>query len=93
MAYNLFIACELESPGQNYDTVREAIESLGQWHQFQNALFYVSTRETPLEAFMRVERAMDDNDKLTVINAEGGVVSNWDRPPIDAINAIWSVGV
>ncbi len=33
--------------------------------------------------------ALDANDRLAVINASGGIVTTWDRPPIDAINAIW----
>jgi hypothetical protein len=89
MAYNLFIAYDLMSPGQNYDAVRDAIKGLGQWHQFQFSLFYVHTEHSPEIAFAIVHRAMDVNDRLAVINAERGIVTDWDRPPIDAINAIW----
>jgi len=89
MASNLFIAYDLNSPGQNYDDVRDAIRSLGRWYQFQYSLFYVNNELSPDEAFARVMRAMDRNDRLAVINAEQGIVSSWDRPPIDAINAIW----
>jgi hypothetical protein len=89
MAYNLFIAYDLMSPGQNYDDVISAIKQLGKWHQFQLSLFYVSTNHSPAEAFASVISKMDANDRLAVINAESGVVSTWDRPPIDAINAIW----
>lgn len=92
MAYNLFIAYDLISPGQNYDAVRDAIKSLGQWHQFQFSLFYVSTDHSPDGAFSIVNRVMDTNDRLAVINAESGVVSTWDHPPIDAINSIWTQG-
>jgi len=86
---NLFIAYDLMSPGQNYDQVRDTIKSLGQWHQFQFSLFYVNTRNDANDAYRIVASAMDANDRLAVIDASGGVVSTWDRPPIDAINAIW----
>jgi hypothetical protein len=89
MSYNLFIAYDLMQPGQNYDAVRDKIKALGQWHQFQLSFFYVNTESTPHETFTQVASVMDDNDKLAVIDAKGGVVSDWDRPPIDAINAIW----
>lgn len=89
MSYNLFIAYDLMQPGQNYDAVRDRIKSLGPWHQFQLSLFYVSTEASPYEAYSRVVSVMDTNDKLAVINATGGLVSTWDKPPIDAINAIW----
>lgn len=89
MAYNLFIAYDLMSPGQNYDQVRDAIKSLGQWHQFQFSLFYVNTPFNPAQAYASVTSVMDKNDRLAVIDANSGMVSSWDRPPIDAINAIW----
>lgn len=88
--FNLFIAYDLMAPGQNYDRVRDAIKGLGRWHQFQLSLFYVSTDQSPADAFAIVNAAMDINDRLAVINAQGGVVSDWDHPPIDAINAIWT---
>ena len=87
---NLFIAYDLNSPGQNYDSVRDKIKSLGKWHQFQYSLFYVSTNLSARQAYDSVIPAMDANDKLAVIDAAGGVVSDWDRPPIDEINAIWN---
>lgn len=93
MAYNLFIAYDLMSPGQNYDAVRDAIKSLGSWHQFQFSLFYVHTDLAPDKAYLEVQRCLDSNDRLAVINADnetGAFVSNWDHPPIDAINEIWS---
>lgn len=89
MAHNLFIAYDLMKPGQNYDAVRDAIKDLGKWHQFQYSLFYVNTLYTPQQAFDLVNAVLDRNDRLAVINAEGGVVTTWDKPPVDAINAIW----
>ena len=89
MAYNLFIAYDLLEPGQNYEAVRDRIKSLGHWHQFQLSLFYVNTEHSPDQAFSLVRAVMDRTDRLAVINAIGGVVSNWDRPLIEAINTIW----
>ena len=89
MASNLFIAYDLMRPGQNYDGVRDRIKSLGRWHQFQLSLFYVHTDLTPQQAYAHVASALDAGDKLAVILADGGIVSNWDHPPIDAINSIW----
>ena len=89
MAYNLFIAYDLDAPGQNYDAVRDAIKSLGQWWQPQFSLFYVHTPHEPEAAFRIIIAAMDTNDKLAVINAASGVVTTWDAPPIDEVNALW----
>tara|TARA_Y100001947_G_scaffold152089_1_gene153190 strand:+ start:2223 stop:2501 length:279 start_codon:yes stop_codon:yes gene_type:complete len=90
VAYNLFIAYDLMSPGQNYEAVRDRIKELGKWHQFQLSLFYVHTEHTPETAYAHVYQAIDGNDRLAVINAESGIVTNWDHPPIDVINSIWS---
>jgi hypothetical protein len=49
----------------------------------------VSTKSTPQEAAAYVLRFMDSNDKIAVIEANGAIVSTRDRPPIDAINAVW----
>lgn len=92
MAYNLFIAYDLNAPGQNYDAVRDAIRELGPHWQLQYSLFYVHSDNTPQDAYAYVHRVMDGNDRLAVINAAdhiGAVLTNWDHPPIDAINAIW----
>lgn len=89
MAFNLFVAYDLNEPGQNYDTVRDRIKSLGTWWQFQYSLFYLNTELSASEAFESIASVMDANDRLIVINALSGVVSDWDKPPLDAINAIW----
>lgn len=91
MAYNLFVAYDLMSPGQNYEVVRDRIKSLGPSWQFQFSLFYVHTQLSPAQTFGAIIQVMDANDRLAVINAgPGSFVTNWDHPPIDAINAIWS---
>jgi hypothetical protein len=89
MAYNLFIAYDLIPPGQNYEAVRKQIKTLGKWHQFQYSFFYVNSPMSPESAYAHVAKVMDQHDRLAVINAESGLVSTWDKPPIDAINAIW----
>jgi hypothetical protein len=89
MSYNLFVAYDLNAPGQDYQRVQAAIKEIGTWHQFQYSLFYVHTSLSPQEAFDHIKRSMDPNDKLAVINAQSGHVSNYDAPLIQAINAVW----
>ena len=48
---NLFIAYDLNSPGQNYDGVYEAIKSLGRYFRFQESLWYVNTDYSPEQAY------------------------------------------
>lgn len=89
MPYNLFIAYDLDKPGQNYDAVHDRIKSLGRWYHAQQSLFYVHTAMSPKEAHEFVFSVMDMNDKLTVVDATGAWV--YPAPPddIDAINRVW----
>jgi hypothetical protein len=89
LAYNLFIAYDLDKPGQNYEGVHERIKSLGRWCQAQQSLFYVHTHLTAEEAHRHVFSAMDSNDKLMAVDATGGWM--YPAPPADveAINRVW----
>ena len=89
MRRNFFISYDLMYPGQHYDKVREAIRSLGLWHQFQYSLFYVNTSYTAQQAFAIVRDAMDRNDRLLVVDAFGAVVDGLSQSEIDTINTVW----
>lgn len=89
MSYNLFIAFDLNKPGQNYDAVHERIKSLGPWYHAQQSLFYVRTAFTPKEAHEYVFEVMDRNDKLIVVVSTGAWM--YPAPPddVEAINRVW----
>lgn len=90
MAYNLFISCDLINP-DSYAAVRNKIRSLGTWHQFQRSLFYLNTDISPADIYAMLASLMGQSDKLAVIEAKDGMVSTWDEPPLDAINAVWKL--
>ncbi len=69
MAHNLFISYDLMSPGQNYETIGNAIKALGSWAKVHYSLFYVSSNLSSEEAAKRIRPVMDQNDKLIVIEA------------------------
>jgi hypothetical protein len=89
MAFNLFIAYDLDKPGQNYDAVHARIKSLGRWYHAQQSLFYVHTELTPKQAHEAVFAVMDSNDKLIVVDSTGAWM--YPAPPVDveAINRVW----
>lgn len=70
MPINLFIGYDLMREGQNYQAVTDAIENLGAWARVQQSLYYVNTYLTMEQATEQVRRAMDQNDKLIVIQAQ-----------------------
>jgi hypothetical protein len=70
MANNIFIAYDLNSPGQDYSEVIEAIKSLGVWAKIQESLWFVSTTLSEKEVFNHIGKVMDDNDSLIIINTK-----------------------
>jgi hypothetical protein len=66
---NLFISYDLDAPGQNYQKVIAAIESLGQAMVVHRSLYYVKSSIPVANAEQRVRAAIDRNDRLVVIDA------------------------
>lgn len=75
MSNNLFISYDLNSPGQNYDSVIEEIQKLGNWAKVQKSLWYVNSNLTASDALERVWAKMDRNDSLIVIDTTNNSVS------------------
>lgn len=91
MANNLFIAYDLDSPGQNYAKVEAKIISLGAATKVQMSLYYLKTTLSAQDVEANVWSAMDANDRLIVIDAsdawwhnplgqsQGFIQSQWKR--------------
>ncbi|MGI6855497.1 hypothetical protein [Mesorhizobium sp. 1B3] len=76
MPTNLFLAYDLIHPGQNYHAVQTQIMHLGRWYKLQDSFYYVQTDMDMKAAHDFVRLAMDDSDKLAVIDARNAYVSN-----------------
>jgi len=66
---NLFISYDLNSPGQNYNVVIDAIKALGTWSKVQKSFWYVKSSLSATDAVARVWAVMDKNDSLIVVDA------------------------
>jgi len=66
---NLFISYDLNSPGQDYDTIKEEIKSLGSWAKVQESLWYVQSTLTVKQVSDRLTQYIDTNDSIIVIDA------------------------
>jgi hypothetical protein len=73
----LLIGYDLDQPGQNYEGVRRQIEILGSsWH-YLDSTWLVDTPLTVQQASDWIRTAMDDNDKLLVLDITGDAHAGW----------------
>lgn len=80
MANNLFISYDLNSPGQYYEKVFDAIKALGNYAKIQKSFWYVNSHLTAEQAFDRVWAKMDRNDSLIVVDATNNS-ARWEGVP------------
>ncbi len=69
MANNLFVSYDLNTPGQDYEKVFNAIKSLGNWAQVQKSFWYVNSNNTASQAVDIAWKAMDKSDSLIIVDA------------------------
>ena len=91
MKNNFFVSYDLMKQDQNYEAIEDAIKSLGDWARVTQSFFYVSTSFSLKEAFDRVNKSIDRNDKLMIIDAKSAhwihlpeevstyIKENWNR--------------
>ncbi len=68
MANNLFVTYDLIKT-KDYPAVHEAIKSLGNWAKVTESNWYVNSNYSVEDAAKKVKAAMDNDDKLIVIDA------------------------
>ena len=90
MACNLFVAYDLNNPGQNYEKVIAEIKRHGSWVKVEFSLFYLDTNETAPQVRDAVWRVMDSNDKLMVIEATDAAWNGLSKATGDAILQRWN---
>lgn len=69
MANNLFVTYDLIKT-KDYPAVHEAIKSLGGWAKVTESNWYVNSNYTAEQAAKLVRAAMDNDDKLIVVDAK-----------------------
>lgn len=73
---NYLIAYDLISPGQKYEAVAKAIAECCSWRmKLQYSLFYGRSSMTADQIYAHIQKVMDVNDKLAVIEANNAVVT------------------
>lgn len=75
MSNNLFVAYDLSNPGQNYEQLTSGIKSLGSWARLQQSVWYINSQFTAEQARAKLDRYLDNNDKIIVIDAKNNSAS------------------
>ncbi|WP_395165357.1 hypothetical protein [Klebsiella variicola] len=74
MANNLFVTYDLIKT-KNYPAVHDAIKSLGSWAKVTESNWYVNSNYSAQDAAKKVMAAMDNDDKLIVVDATNNSAS------------------
>lgn len=65
------ISYDLNSPGQNYADLYEAIKNLGTWWHCLDSTWLVKTSKSAVEARNALTPCLDGNDKILVATLSG----------------------
>ncbi len=76
MGNNLHVSYDLISPGQDYDKVIDKVKELGSWAKVHKSFWYVNSTYSASEAVAHIKPALDNNDKVYVVDA-GNNVAAW----------------
>ncbi|WP_247143699.1 hypothetical protein [Escherichia coli] len=80
MANNLFITYDLIKT-KDYPAVYEAIKALGNWAKVTESNWYVNSNYSADDAAQKVRAAMDNDDKLIVVDAKNNSASWYNLLP------------
>lgn len=87
---NYFVSYDLNSPGQDYTKIAQAIGRLGAAMRVQRSMFYLRSALTEQEVFNAVWAAMDQNDSLIVSTASSARWQNLLPGSTEFIQKYWN---
>lgn len=70
----LMISYDLNQPGQKYDEVHTAIQSLGAWCKYLESAYLVKTSSTIQEAQDLISKHLDPSDKMIICTVTGEIL-------------------
>lgn len=87
---NLFVSYDLIAPNKNYAAVEQAIRQLGVVSRVLLSVWYVKTMYSAEQARDHIRNAIDQNDKLLVIDANNAFGQNIDARDWSVISNNWN---
>jgi len=77
MMCTLHITYDLNSPGQKYAELYEAIKAQGDWWHHMESTWIVITSKSPSEVFEALNAHIDGTDCAFVVDISGQPYSGW----------------
>jgi hypothetical protein len=81
MPNNLFVSYDLDSPGQNYQRMVDAIARLGTCARVNFSVWYVKSDLGSDAAVSHLRMVADANDRILVVNATGNTAHWYNAMP------------
>jgi hypothetical protein len=75
----LLITYDLNSPGQKYERIHEAIKAQGDWWHHMESTWIVVTSKTASEVFAALNDHIDGTDRAIVVDITGQQYSGWQQ--------------
>lgn len=73
----LLVTYDLNSPGQKYQRLIQAIKSVGQWCKCLESTWLLKTSLTAEQVASRLRQQLDNNDYLLVIAVNPDNIGGW----------------
>ena len=68
---SMIIEYDLCSPGRNYNTLYETIQSYGVWARITESTWFIKTGDSCVQVRDKLKKCMDSNDRLFVAELTG----------------------
>lgn len=68
---SMIIEYDLCSPGRNYNTLYETIQSYGVWAHVTESTWFIKTGDSCVQVRDKLKKCMDSNDRLFVAELTG----------------------
>lgn len=68
---SMIIEYDLCSPGRNYNTLYETIQSYGVWARITESTWFIKTGDSCVQVRDKLTKCMDSNDRLFVAELTG----------------------
>jgi hypothetical protein len=73
----LLVTYDLNGPGQDYENLYEILKSAPKWAHYLDSSWFIKTKEGVTEWQKKLTKAMDNNDRLFVVDISNSNYSGW----------------